>query len=428
LFPDWYRDKIRPLSLLFYNIFLLLYKLGIRIAARWNNKAALWLRGRNDIYKNLQSATAGEKTIWMHCASLGEFEQGRPVIEKIKYQIPESTIILTFFSPSGFEVRKNYPGASQISYLPMDSGKNAKKFLDTIRPSLVIFVKYDYWYYYLNECRKRKIPLLMISAVFRKDQPFFKWYGSLHRKMLNCFTHFFVQDEVSKKLLFTLKLTNVTLAGDTRFDRVAEIAEKNEPVPLVEKFCGSSQVLVAGSTWTADEKIIETAVKDMNRLKVIIAPHEIHREHLEQIKLLLPDSVFYSQLAIHDPQLANHRFLIIDNIGMLSRLYYYATVTYVGGGFDKGIHNTLEAAVYGKPVIFGPRYKKFREAHELIAKKAGFVIHNSDELKNGLINLLSNTDNCYSAAVSGAGKYSKENKGATEKIIRYIQENRLLTS
>lgn len=424
------------MAIVFYNIFLLLYRAAVLISSLWNKKARLWLVGRRNIFDHLSSElrTNSLKITWFHCSSLGEFEQGRPVIEKLKARYPDTKILLTFFSPSGYEIRKNYNGADWVFYLPPDSKINAKKFFEIVNPCLVVFVKYDFWYYFLAACKERKIPLLMISAIFRKDQTFFHWYGSHHRKMLKSFTHLFVQDEESKDLLLLLKINNVTVAGDTRFDRVAEIIEKFQPINEIEKFCGNSKVLVAGSTWPADEKIIKPISDLFPELKVIIAPHEIHKEQLNDLKNLFPDSVLLSELLqktsarqTKNAGLQTFNCLIIDNIGMLSKLYSYATIAYIGGGFDKGIHNVLEAAVYGKPVIFGPRYEKYQEAIDLKKNGAGYNINNKDELEK-LVCLLLNDQKVYTTSCESAGTYVQNNKGATDIILNYIQENRLLTN
>lgn len=403
-----------------------MYRAGISIASLWNTKAKRWVNGRKDIYEQLKSKFKNQKSkvIWVHCSSLGEFEQGRPVIEKIRSNYPDSRILLTFFSPSGYEIRKDYKGADWVFYLPLDSTSNAKRFFDIVSPSLVVFVKYDYWYYYLSECKKRNIPLLMTSAIFRKEQPFFKWYRGLHRKMLSCFTHFFVQDKESADLLASINIKNVTVAGDTRFDRVSEIAEGFKPIVEIEKFCDGTDILVAGSTWPADEKIIKEATAAIPNLKLIIAPHEIHKGHLDHLKDLFPGSVYYSQLTREN---SHANCLIIDNIGMLSRLYEYSTITYVGGGFNKGIHNTLEAAVYGRPVLFGPNYQKFREAKELIKAGGGFSISSAEHLSSLLEKFL--RDKTHLEAIdTNSYDFVNDNRGATEKILRYIEENRLLTS
>ena len=415
------------MAIFFYNVFLLLYRAGIDIASLWNSKAKLWVNGRKDIFQELKSKLENKnsKITWFHCSSLGEFEQGRPVIEKLKSQYPDSKILLTFFSPSGYEIRKDYKGADWVFYLPLDSKNNATRFLDTVHPSLVVFVKYDYWYYYLTGCKKKDIPLLLISGIFRKDQPFFKRYGSLHRRMLKRFTHFFVQDKESLGLLQSININNATIAGDTRFDRVWEIAENFKPIEGIERFCGNSPVLVAGSTWPEDEKIIENAMTNFPQLKLIIAPHEIDNEHIDQLKSLFPEAVLYSQLIAQNSKPST--VLIIDNIGMLSRLYYYSTVTYIGGGFNKGIHNTLEAAVYGKPVLFGPNYKKFKEAGGLIESGGGICVSTSAELLAVLQKFINNK-NELEVSSKNSFDFVKQNRGATGNILHYIEVNRLLTN
>ena len=417
------------MTIIFYNIFLLFFRAGIRIASLWNNKANQWLAGRKNIFEILNSelSTNKSKLIWIHCSSLGEFEQGRPVIESFKTNFPNSKLLITFFSPSGYEIRKEYKVADWVFYLPMDSSLNAKKFFDIINPSLVVFVKYDFWYYYLTECKKRNIPLLMISAIFREEQPFFKWYGSFHRKMLSCFTYIFVQDENSETLLNSIDINNVLKTGDTRFDRVTDIAANFQSIEIIEKFCGNSKVLVAGSTWPEDEKIIKEGIATNPDIKLIIAPHEVNEKHLDEIKNLFPDAVFFSQLMTHDSQIVNKKIMIIDNIGMLSRLYHYATVAYVGGGFNKGIHNTLEAVVYGKPVIFGPKYRKFKEAVELVRTGSGISITNTADLSKQLETLLKSKDQ-YEMKCKNSFEFVQQRKGATKRIINYIQENRLFTS
>jgi 3-deoxy-D-manno-octulosonic-acid transferase len=421
--------KPKNLSVFFYNIFLFLLRAGIRIASLWNDKAKLGLEGRNNIFEKLNSElkTNTSEIIWFHCASLGEFEQGRPVMEKIKSEFPDSKIFLTFFSSSGYEIRKNYQGADWVYYLPFDSGKNAMKFLDILKPALVIIVKYDYWFHYLEEINKRKIPLLLISAIFRKEFSFFKWYGTVSRMMLRFFTHLFLQENESLILLGSIGIkNNVTVTGDTRFDRVAAIAADFQPLELVEKFCANADVLVAGSTWPEDEKIIQRACENFRELKLIIAPHEIHPNHLLQLKQEFPTAVYYSELDTGNLKPITGNCLIIDNIGMLSRLYHYATITYVGGGFGKGIHNTLEAAVHGKPVLFGPEFKKFKEAEELVKCEAGICIQNCLDLRHWLNKLLTDRNELKHRSKQAAD-YITQHRGATEKIVRYIAEKRLLT-
>jgi 3-deoxy-D-manno-octulosonic-acid transferase len=412
------------LHLFFYNIFLLVYNVVIRVVALWNPKARLWLRGRKG---GVSGLGPNPKLIWMHCASLGEFEQGRPLLEMIRKQYPDTRILLTFFSPSGYEVRKNYSGADHVAYLPMDSKKAAREFLDTVQPSLVLWVKYEYWYYFLLELKKRSIPTLLVSGIFRDDQPFFKWYGRLHRYMLESFSHFFVQTTDSKALLEKIGFAkNVTVSGDTRFDRVIEIAERFTAIPLVESFCGTHPVIVAGSTWTEDEEELDHYANTNQHIRFIIAPHEVHEEHIKQIERLFKNTVRYSRLETAG-NAADKNVLIIDNVGMLSKLYKYATITYVGGGFgDDGVHNVLEAAVYGKPVVFGPEYDKYVEAEDLVDAGGGFPIENALELEQKLNSLLTDLVQ-YEASCAAARNYVYSKKGATESILQYVQEKRLLT-
>jgi 3-deoxy-D-manno-octulosonic-acid transferase len=474
--------------LFIYNIFLILYSFGIRITALWNPKARLWLKGRKNIWVELQGIrdaegrTAGTrntkrpirtpkingqnaegevsnavpeggrtqnpepetqnpKLVWMHCSSLGEFEQGRPVLEAIRQQYPDSRILLTFFSPSGYEVRKNNSGADYVMYLPLDSKANVRKFLNIVQPDLAIWIKYEYWYYYLTELKKRHIPLLLVSGIFRKDQPFFKWYGRLHWYMLESFNHLFVQTPASKQLLGTIGFTNnVSISGDTRFDRVVQIAEQFKPIDVITQFCGDSTVIVAGSTWPEDEEELDHYANTHPEIKFIIAPHEIDEDHLKSIEKLFKYSVRFSKLPLSNSPVPVPRnrpletekrppnTLIIDNIGMLSKLYKYATITYVGGGFgDDGVHNVLEAAVYGKPVVFGPVYEKYVEAVDLEQEGGALVINTALELEETLNELLTDTT-FYQVSCQSARNYVYNNKGATEKIMQYIQENRLLTN
>lgn len=416
---------------LLYNLFLLLYSAGIRIVSIWNPKAKKWVLGRRNIFKTIsqqQSAKTGQP-IWMHCASLGEFEQGRPLLEEIRKQNSEVKIVLTFFSPSGYEVMKDYKGADAVFYLPMDSAANARRFLDIVNPNLVLWVKYEYWFYYLQEIKKRNIPLLLVSGIFRQNQPFFKWYGAIWKQMLASFTHFFVQNDESEELLAELGINNnVTIIGDTRFDRVIEIAENHQPVPFIEKFCGNSNVLVAGSTWEEDEIELLHFVKQHPQIKFIIAPHEVDDENLKDVKEEFPDSIFYSNWMTDNEQPATTNILIINNVGMLARLYKYATITYVGGGFgEEGVHNVLEAAVYGKPVVFGPVYERFIEAAGLVNAGGGVSVDGPIKLE-GILNNLLNDEEGRDKKGEASKKYVYENAGASKKIIRFIQENRLLTS
>ncbi len=437
------------MGLFLYHFFLIIYKAAVSIAASFNPKAKKWLNGRKNIWEDLRIVTdermygmaetkMHSKIIWIHCASLGEFEQGRPVIERLRTQYPDYRLLLTFFSPSGYEIRKDFSGVDWVFYLPLDGPKNARRFLNQVNPCLVIFVKYEFWYYYLREIKQRKIPLLLISALFRKNAIFFRWYGGLQRKMLSFFDHLFVQNEESKKLLETVGMEAIaSISGDTRFDRVIEIAEKSEPISAIELFTGKNKIIVAGSTWPQDEELLQKSLSKKNEpaLKLIIAPHETNKEHIRQIQKLFPGSILFSDLLAGMQQpvgsgcisMAGSNTLIIDNVGMLSRLYKYGHITYVGGGFGKGIHNTLEAAVYGKPVLFGPVYSKFREAIDLVNSGGAISIRDETEFIAAIQKYL-HDGSAYSASCEKSRAYVYANRGATEKILKFIQENRLLTN
>ena len=397
-------------------------------------KARKWLEGRQKTFDDIQAVIdSRSQTIWIHCSSLGEFEQGQPVIEKVKTEFPKLKLLVTFFSPSGYEIKKNHNGVDYVFYLPMDSRKNARRFLDLVNPSLVMFIKYDYWFHYLNEIKSRRINSVLISAVFRPGQSFFKWYGSLQRRMLQCFTHIFVQNEQSQKLLETINVEDCSVAGDTRFDRVAEIAARFEPIAIVEKFIGNDKCIVAGSTWKEDEEALARVFVKLNdsNLKLIIAPHEIDASHLESLEKLFPGSTKFSSMELGNSTNSNdlkRNILIIDNIGMLSRLYKYAYITCVGGGFtNDGVHNVLEAAVYGKPVVFGPNYNKYKEAIDLLNCSGAKTFSDENELQRVLTTLLHNRED-YMHSCAASKKYVQENVGATKKILNYIEEKRLLTS
>jgi len=416
------------LSKFLYKLFISAYLLLLKLASPFNPKAKLWIKGRQGIFESMRrTISKNDAIVWMHCSSLGEFEQGRPALERLRTDYPAYKILLTFFSPSGYEVRKNYSGADYIFYLPMDSRKNAVLFFDIINPRLIIYVKYEFWYYYLAEAKKRNIPLLLISAIFRKTQPFFSGYGNFHRTMLSCFTHLFVQNAASVSLLHSIKITNVSLAGDTRFDRVVEITENVRPISSIEAFCVDSDVIVAGSTWTEDDKELAHYANTRSKVKFIIAPHNIGKDRLDECGKLYKHSALFSSIK-STPAARNINTIIIDNIGMLSTLYKYATVTYVGGGFGSdGVHNVLEAAVYGKPVVFGPEYKKFIEAAELIESGGGISIKNALELEDAFDNLLLKDEN-YISTCTASRHYVENKQGATEKICQFIQANRLLTN
>jgi 3-deoxy-D-manno-octulosonic-acid transferase len=421
--------------LFLYQIFIGLYPLAAKILGWVNPKAKLWHRGRKGILKQIADALASntKPIIWMHCASLGEFEQGRPVIEGLKKQYPNYRILLTFFSPSGYEIHKQYSGADFVFYLPMDSEKNAQQFLKIVNPSLAIFVKYEFWHFYLTALKKRQIPTILIAGVFRKDQLFFKWYGGFYKNLLHCFSAVFVQDQGSKALLHSIGIKKeVYLGGDTRFDRVIEIANVFSPIDPVAHFCNNSLVLVAGSTWFQDDETIAHFEKANPNIKFIIAPHDITHQRLQNCLTLYKNALLYSDYLaqLNNAGAVPHGFntIIIDNVGMLSKLYHYASVSYIGGGFGAdGIHNCLEAAVHYKPVLFGPVYNKYIEAVGLIEAGGATSIKDALEFESVAKKLFGNEE---SRKTMGqlAGNFVHAHKGASAKIIAYIQEKRLLTS
>jgi 3-deoxy-D-manno-octulosonic-acid transferase len=404
-----------------YSLSLGLYYLLIFMASPFNSKARKWIRGRTGLFGEIKKKIRPEDNIyWFHASSLGEFEQGRPLIEAIKIKNPSVKILITFFSPSGYEPRKNYKSADYIFYLPVDSKRNASRFIELINPSKAFFIKYEFWYHYLNGLKKRNIPVYLISANFRPDQVFFRWYGGWFRKMLRIFTHIFVQNTGSEQLLKETGLKNVTVSGDTRFDRVAEIARQSVSIELAEKFSEGSTVIICGSTWDKDEDILSQYINaSPGKINYIIAPHEIHSIKIERLlKKLAKPAIRYSSATIKN--INDYQVLIIDNIGMLSSLYKYADIAYIGGGFGAGIHNILEAATFGLPVVFGPNCSKFREAVDLAGAGGAFPVNDYGSLKSRFDELLENSQ------YKKAGKISKEyvisNQGATRKILDTVKE------
>lgn len=401
--------------LLLYTIGIKIYNLIIWIFSFFNQKAAQFISGRKQIFSQIaKKVSPNNQNIWFHFASLGEFEQGRPVLEKLKFLHPQKKIIVTFFSPSGYEIRKNYALADGIFYLPLDSFKNAERFIKIVNPEMAIFTKYEFWYYYFRELKKSEIPLFIISGIFRKEQLFFKSYGGFYRNMLKCVTHFFVQNEESDLLLKSIGLNNITISGDTRFDRVYENAIAPKKLPEIENFCNNLPVLICGSTWTEDEKRLVELPEKYPDWKFIIAPHEIDENHIQNIQNLFPQAIKYSELK-SDTSKQESKILIVDNIGMLSSLYQYGKLAYIGGGFGAGIHNTLEAAAFGLPVIFGPKYHKFQEAKDLIAINAAKSIATTEELIYAFEYFKQNENS--SAA---AKNYVNGKKGATDLILQKI--------
>ena len=430
----------------FYQIFITLYPLVARLISGQNDKARLWIAGRENIFQRLQQAFANNKgkVVWMHCSSLGEFEQGRPVIESIKEINPSIKVLITFFSPSGYEIRKNYELADWVFYLPMDNATNAAKFYNIVKPSVVLFVKYEFWFYYLKEAKERNIPLWLISGIFRDGQPFFKWYGHFNRQMLNFFTMLFVQNNESVNLLKSIGIkNNVVKSGDTRFDRVLSIAQQFKPIPEIEAFIGNhQQVIVAGSTWLEDDEVLYHYAKTHPHIMFIIAPHDVQESSVDECVAMYPEAIKYSdwcsanRLQVTDTEVASAvndnrstinkaepNILIIDNIGMLSQLYKYATICFVGGGFgDDGVHNVLEAAVYGKPVIIGPEYDKYVEAEGLIDAKGAYSVESTIELEQ-IINNLFDDNLLYQTVCNAAGDYVAIQAGATRVITNIFTKN-----
>jgi len=415
-----------------YTFLILCYGLLIRIASVFNPKAALWIKGRKNYWAILENTFRAQKyndplrkMAWFHCASLGEFEQGRPIIEAFKQQYPAYLILITFYSPSGYEVRKAYSGADLILYLPLDTQSNARRFVDTVKPDIVFYVKYEFWFNFLSYLQSKKIPLILVSAIFRPDQHFFKGYAEWPRKILKGFTKIFVQNEDSKELLQFIGIENVEVCGDTRFDRVAAVAANPQPVEIAEAFTSGHSVFIAGSIWPADEELVFNLIKNnTHKLRFIIAPHEIKPEHLDSIMQKAGNkAVRFSKTNTEDVKKAE--ILIIDSIGQLSQLYQYGSMAYIGGGFGVGIHNILEAAAFGLPVFFGPNYHKFKEAKDLIELKGAFEINKSEELLTIAESLLSDKEKL-SAASLVSKNYVSSNKGATGIILQRV--NKLISS
>ncbi len=404
-----------------YSLSICMYSNLIKLAAPFNVKARQISQGRKRVFPGLKARINHDKPIiWVHCASLGEFEQGRPIIEAIRKQHPGYQIFLTFFSPSGYEIRKNYELADYIYYLPADTQRNAEKLLDLVRPEIVFFVKYEFWFHYINEIKKRNIPLYLVSAIFRENQLFFKnsLWGKWYRKMLFGFSHFFVQDDQSVKLLASVGLTNVTKAGDTRFDRVAEIARNGRQIPIVEKFKGDNLVVVAGSSWKPDEEILVPYIHRHPEIKFIIAPHETKRANIDRLKSMLKSPVVCYTEATEEAVM-NCQVLIVDTIGVLSSIYKYADLAYIGGGFGVGIHNTLEAAIFGMPIVFGPNYLKFNEATTMVGLKVAFPVTDSPSLQTVLDALLFDAEKRNSISDSCIA-FTNQNLGATQIILNKV--------
>ncbi len=393
----------------------------LHIVAIFNSKINLFVRGRKHSEALLKAnPLANQQVIWMHVASLGEYEQGLPILEKIRLTYPAHKIVLTFFSPSGYEVKKDKAEADLVLYLPMDTISNAKKFINTLKPELAIFIKYEIWPNYLYELKQKNIPTLLASAIFSKRQVFFKWYGGFMRKSLKVFEHFFVQDQNSKRLLDSIGFTNTMVSGDTRFDRVSKIMEHNNQLDFMDSFKGNSFCFVIGSSWPEDEKIlIDYCNTSEASIKYVIAPHNIKQSHIEELKSsITKKSICYSD--IEGAKLPDFEVLIVDTIGLLTKIYSYADVAHVGGGFATGLHNTLEPATFGIPVIIGPKYDGFKEAEDLVEQNGIHVVHNKLEFKN-LMNGFVSDDNFRKTTGTINSAYVNENKGATSLIFEHIK-------
>ena len=402
-----------------YNLAMYILELGVKLAALFSDKPAKMVKGYREVFDLLQrKIDRNAQYIWFHAASLGEFEQGRPLIERIRKEYPQYKILQTFFSPSGYEVRKNYDGADIVCYLPIDTPSNVKKFVDLVDPCMVFFVKYEFWQNYLNTLNKKGVPVYSVSSIFRPNQIFFRWYGKGYQQVLKTFAHLFVQNEESKQLLAGIGVNNTTVVGDTRFDRVLDICAAAKQLPLVQKFKGDALTFVAGSSWGPDEDIFIKYFNAHPEMKLIIAPHVVNDSHLKEIESKLQRScVRYTKATEENVQQAD--CLIIDCYGLLSSIYRYGEISYIGGGFGVGIHNVLEAAVYGIPVIFGPNNKKFREAQHLLANKGGFEINSYEDFEQ-LMNKFLGDEAYLKQSGKAAGDYVKGNAGAMEKIMKRV--------
>ena len=423
-----------------YNVIIYLYQLGVIITSLFSEKVRKMWRGERDAIRVLREQIDPDaQYVWFHAASLGEFEQGRPLMEELRRQHPEYKILLTFFSPSGYEVRKNYQGADIICYLPLDTITNARRFLRTIRPVMAFFIKYEFWYNYLHILKHRGVPVYSVSSIFRPGQVFFRWYGRQYAHVLKCFTRFYVQNDISRELLNTIGIHEVSVVGDTRFDRVLQIKEAARQLPLIEQFKGNAKCFIAGSSWQPDEEIFILWLNEHPEWKVIIAPHVIGEDHLLQIEKLLEGRkvVRYSKLSENSDceatlaerdcnatlarrELSDADVLIIDCFGLLSSIYHYADVTYVGGGFGVGIHNTLEAAVWDVPVIFGPNNERFQEAQGLKTCGGGFEIQGADDFRRIMQGFIDRPETMAEAGRQ-SGLFVQQMTGATRKILNDVK-------
>jgi 3-deoxy-D-manno-octulosonic-acid transferase len=407
-----------------YNILLACYRFGISIGSIFLWKAALWTAGRKDLEEEIKDfeKMSGGPTIWMHCASLGEFEQGRPILEALRAKYPEARILLTFFSPSGYEVRKSYAKASKVLYLPLDHPEQSIEFVKRIQPELAVFIRYEFWYHYLHSLYQLKIPTILVSARFTSGSIFFKPWGKLHQEMLRFFDRIFVQDKESKDLLASIGIEHVSIAGDSRFDRVLAIARIAPELSIVNEFKQSRKLLVAGSTWEADEVLLNKSMEfiDQQGIALVIAPHDIHSFRLSFIEKKFADyGVCRYSTWNERPKDIKYRVLLVDNIGKLSAIYRYANLSYIGGGFNKSVHNVLEAAVYGMPVFFGPKYKHIAEAVDLKEADGAFPVKDKESLERAIRQALS--EEAYEHISKANAEYVRSGAGATSHVMEYLE-------
>lgn len=407
---------------LLYNLLLFKASFVLPILALFSKKINLFVKGRKETLAKLSSLKKTDKTIWFHAASLGEFEQARPIIEKLKSDYKETyKIVVTFFSPSGYEIRKNYNLADVVCYLPLDRKSKVKKFVEIVNPTLAIFVKYEFWPNLLNELKEKETLTILVSGIFRKNQIFFKWYGGFMRKSLNAFHHFFVQDNSSKKLLQQLNFNNVTIAGDTRFDRVSKILEQDNSLDFIDEFKNNQYTIVAGSTWQEDEKLLVNYINNeaSENEKFIIAPHNINQKNIYTLKKsILKKTVLFSEKT--DKNLAEYQVFIIDTIGILTKIYSYADITYVGGGLKTGLHNILEPATFGVPIVIGNKYSKFKEAVDLVDLKGCISISNQKEF-SAIFTKLKSEENYRKQKGNINKEYIQDNLGTTQLIMNYLK-------
>lgn len=412
-----------PVSVFLYDLFIWLYEKAAHILSTQNDKAAKWYNGRLHLLDQMAKALdvhrdSDAERIWMHCASLGEFEQGRPVLEALRQSRPDAIIVLTFFSPSGYEMRKNYPNADFVFYLPVDTRKNARKFIQLVRPHTVIFVKYEFWYHYFAEVKKSGARFILISAIFRKNQAFFNFYGGFYRRMLRCLSHIFVQDDNSIKLLHKIGIQHCSKANDTRIDRVISIASHAKTLPTLEQFLGGEKALVGGSVYDVENEMIHKAcMEGIITHKTIIVPHQVDEAHIEKIKeVWAEDAILYSEYNERDA--FGKKAMIVDTMGMLSNMYKYAGMAIIGGGFGKGIHNTLEPAAFGIPILFGPNYSKFKEAADMLDTGAAFSFTDYDGLEEILVQI--QEESARKAAGAEALKFIESHSGGTRMIMDWL--------